>query len=115
MRCSVFGCDINNNNGNSDEISFHKFPSDAKICKQWVLLCRRKDKLNVKTARVCSKHFKSEDFITPNPIFAEYGMKVIVQLKRDVGVVPSLFLPLKKQTDSLQKHRFLQIHRMMQK
>ena len=94
MRCAVFGCDNNNNSGNIDKISYHKFPNDTKMCKQWVFSCRRQDQFNVKTARVCSIHFKAEDFIIPNPIFAQYELKSNVKLKPNV--VPSLLLPLQK-------------------
>ena len=44
------------------DTSYHKFPSDEALQKVWVARCHRKDPINVKTAHICSTHFKSEDF-----------------------------------------------------
>ena len=44
------------------EASYHRFPKDEKLQKIWIQLCKRKDNVNAKTAKVCSSHFKSEDY-----------------------------------------------------
>jgi hypothetical protein len=43
-----------------DGVSFHRFPKAPELRKRWILECRRKDRVNPDTARICSKHFKSE-------------------------------------------------------
>lgn len=87
MRCAIFGCNTNNKENNYDkEISFHNFPKEKNVCKQWIFLCRRKDKFNVKTSRVCSKHFEPDDFFL-NPLYEQYGIKLKAHLKQNA--VPS--------------------------
>jgi hypothetical protein len=44
------------------EATYHVFPKDEHLQKLWVDLCKRKETINVKTARVCSFHFKEEDY-----------------------------------------------------
>jgi hypothetical protein len=44
------------------DASFHRFPKNETLQKIWVIRCRRKDKINVATAKVCSRHFAEEDF-----------------------------------------------------
>lgn len=98
MRCSVYGCNMDNNAKDfCSTISFHSFPNDKTVCKRWVYLCRRKDVFNIKTARICSKHFKPDDFIIPNPVYAQYNLKVKAQVKKTSS--PSLFLPMQKEAD----------------
>ncbi len=61
MRCAVFGCKSDNQvKGFKKDISFHVFPKDDIYQKNWVNACRRKDRFNVKTARMCSKHFDKD-------------------------------------------------------
>ena len=93
----MFGCNTDNNSVNFDsEISFHTFPTNnPKQLKHWIYLCRRKDVFNTKYARICSKHFKVDDFIPPNPIYAQHGFKPKRQVNRTCS--PSLFLPMQKE------------------
>jgi hypothetical protein len=44
------------------DVSYHRFPKNEALQKLWVIRCRRKDQLNVKTAKVCAQHFANEDF-----------------------------------------------------
>lgn len=91
MRCAVYGCNFNNKKkGQDGEISFHAFPKDNILCKKWVFLCRRSDKFNVKTSRVCSKHFNVDNFAV-NPLYEQYNLKLKRYLKKDA--FPSFFLP----------------------
>lgn len=98
MRCAVYGCNectpYKSGEIVDSNISFHVFPSNKKLCKQWVLLCHRKDQINTKNARICSKHFKMDDFIAPNPVYAQHGIQIKAQIKRDIA--PSLFLPMQR-------------------
>ena len=44
------------------DTSYHKFPSDITLQNLWLELCKRKNPINPKTAKICSLHFKPEDF-----------------------------------------------------
>ncbi|XP_052801896.1 histone-lysine N-methyltransferase SETDB1-like isoform X2 [Mya arenaria] len=81
--CCVYDC---NSNGRYDsEISFHKFPKDENIRKQWVVKIRRdigNDFQISKTTVVCCKHFKTEDYVGWTPSKTR-------RLKK--GIVPSVF------------------------
>ena len=56
MTCSVAVCP------SPKEASYFRFPKDLSIQKIWIDLCKRQDKINPTTARICSAHFKDEDF-----------------------------------------------------
>ena len=45
------------------DATYFKFPSDPKLCKSWVVACRRKNVFNTKHSRVCEKHFLPSDFV----------------------------------------------------
>lgn len=101
MRCAVYGC--NNTNCGScpaTGINYYSFPKDKKKQKAWVVLCRRKDKFNVNSARVCSVHFNPEDY-KPNidDFFASYGLENS-RKKLLPGAVPSQHLPKKVQNEA---------------
>ncbi|CAH1955273.1 unnamed protein product [Acanthoscelides obtectus] len=59
MRCAVVGCNSDNQSKRNPckNIKFHSFPQDPNLSKKWLHLTKRKDKVNIKSARVCSKHF----------------------------------------------------------
>lgn len=97
MRCSVYGCGNSNKIGSSSrEVQFHGFPKDSKLQKQWIILCRREDEFNVKTAKVCSSHFdKDKDYMPEPSLLEEYGLESKVA-KLKPRTVPSKCLPGKK-------------------
>ena len=72
--CSAFGC-LNRCKKNSG-ITFHKFPSIKRsaLRKKWVMAMKRKGFRPGNDSKVCSDHFKSEDF--------QNGLKVRA-LRRD--------------------------------
>ena len=43
-------------------ISLYHFPEDPEIYKKLVNACKRKDIINIKTAKICSLHFKPDDY-----------------------------------------------------
>lgn len=45
-----------------ERISFFTFPKDPQLQKEWKRRCYRKDKWNVSNKRICSNHFKQNDF-----------------------------------------------------
>uniref|UniRef100_A0A3Q4BFB2 THAP-type domain-containing protein n=1 Tax=Mola mola TaxID=94237 RepID=A0A3Q4BFB2_MOLML len=61
-------------------ISFHKFPKDKVLRKQWEVSLRRKGFTASQSSRLCSEHFREEDF-------DRTGQTIRL---RD-GAVPSLF------------------------
>ena len=54
--CAVASCP------NPNGISYHIFPKWKDLQRLWLRACRRKDFVNLKTAAICSRHFKPEDF-----------------------------------------------------
>ena len=44
------------------EAMYHRFPKDLAKQKVWIQACKRQGKIPVSTARVCSTHFKEEDY-----------------------------------------------------
>ena len=71
------------------DCSYHNFPRDINRQKLWIKLCKRKDPINPKTARICSLHFKPEDFERDlrNELL-NLPLRKILRL----GSIPSLFL-----------------------
>lgn len=48
--CSVFGCNNGRRNTAGKEgVKFFRFPRDEDFAKRWTFLCKRADKINVKT------------------------------------------------------------------
>ena len=83
--CCVPDCSSNSKVSGTSGLTFHAFPMDPKERKQWILSVRRADykKLTVnKHTKVCSRHFREEDFIQSQ------GSKRRMLKK---GVVPSIF------------------------
>ncbi|XP_029920947.1 THAP domain-containing protein 6-like, partial [Myripristis murdjan] len=79
--CAACGC--NNRRSiqtRSRGITFHKFPSDAGLRRQWEVALRREDFVATETSKLCSEHFKPEDLDRTGQI---------VRL-RD-GAIPSVF------------------------
>lgn len=96
MLCAVAGCNNTNykgkrgNTNNAKKIHFLSFPKDQILCKKWVVFCCRKDSLNTNSSRICSEHFKSEDYKT-NTFLEQYGLPVMKRLKPNT--VPSINPP----------------------
>lgn len=94
MRCAVYGCNSDNQSKKNpcDGVKFFHFPKDKVMCKKWVHATKRKDKFNVKTACICSKHFLKSDFkVNLQHELLNYCPKNYRGLKDDT--VPSQDLP----------------------
>lgn len=96
MRCAVAGCQSDNQTKGADKsVRFHGFPKNNVLEKLWVNACCRKDHFNAKTSRICSKHFKSEDYERNlQHELLQYESKKGPKLKNDS--VPCLHLPKSK-------------------
>ncbi|MEQ2285388.1 hypothetical protein AMECASPLE_031211 [Ameca splendens] len=46
-------------------LSFHTFPKDTELQKQWAVKIRRDHFIVTNTSRVCSRHFVTADMIEP--------------------------------------------------
>jgi hypothetical protein len=51
----------------AEKFSFHRFPKardlvSQTIRKEWILRCKREDKLNPDTSYICSVHFTENDY-----------------------------------------------------
>ncbi|KAK0137651.1 DNA transposase THAP9 [Merluccius polli] len=61
--CAAYGC---NNRRSIDTrsrgITFHKFPSDTGLRRQWEVAVRREGFVVTESSRLCSEHFKPDDF-----------------------------------------------------
>ena len=88
--CAVSKCF--NNSSNSPGLSFFSFPKVNQ--SEWLHRCARKDKINIKTARVCGKHFLDDDLDESYKIQRSV-MPTNVKLKPKLktGAVPSFNLP----------------------
>ncbi|KAL1488732.1 hypothetical protein ABEB36_014531 [Hypothenemus hampei] len=63
MRCSIYGCTVDNSTkGFNPGTRFFTFPKDKNLQKQWLHLCKRADNFNVANARICSNHFVEDDY-----------------------------------------------------
>ena len=59
--CSAVGC--NNDSryvGRKQGVSYHRFPTDDKLLKEWLAKLSRLDLVVTKDSRVCSLHFEPE-------------------------------------------------------
>ena len=46
----------------SSSIVYHRFPKNKDLIKKWIVACKREDKINPKTASICSEHFLPGDY-----------------------------------------------------
>ncbi len=61
--CAVASCQpTSKSTKGSSPISFHRFPTEPSLKKQWIIRCCRHDKFNPANCKVCSKHFSSSDY-----------------------------------------------------
>ncbi|KAM7286325.1 uncharacterized protein ISCGN_033209 [Ixodes scapularis] len=87
VHCCVPQCKqrgISDSDGN--KVSFHRFPRDPTLYKKWIIAMKRDEganfRVNMKSTKVCSKHFRTCDFIP--------GVASGHNLLRDTAV-PSVF------------------------
>ena len=109
MRCTVYGCGVDNQAKYfSPDIKFFSFPKDKKMLDIWKNLCKRDDDFNVKNARICSKHFSDSDYESNlQHELLGYKPKKYRPLKKEA--IPSKNLPnkpAKENSTSCREERF---------
>ncbi len=83
--CAVATCrNYQKSASNPTSFSFHRFPKEPSIRKQWVIRCFRKDKFNANNCKICSNHFTTIDF-------ENYSNSSQKKLKK--AAIPSVNLP----------------------
>ena len=95
--CAVSLCN-NRSKYCSNDIIFHAFPSDKKLAKQWLNLCKRKyigKGQSLKYRRICSVHFTEDDYKRD---LKHELLKLPLRKRRFLSKngIPSLHLPGKK-------------------
>jgi hypothetical protein len=66
QNCCVPGCTKKVYEEGGVKISFHKFPEDEELFRKWIVAIRRdigKEFKVTEHTRVCSRHFKSRDYV----------------------------------------------------
>lgn len=88
--CSVAGCTVVNGKTDGEHVSFHRFPRKQSLRKIWIKRCSRADVINVKNAKICSRHFEAGCFIRDlrNELL---GLPIRRMLREDA--VPTIHLP----------------------
>ncbi|XP_046984043.1 uncharacterized protein LOC124554052 isoform X1 [Schistocerca americana] len=59
-KCAVFQCDTNARK--MPGVVWHSFPKDEYLRCEWIARCKCRGRVNVKGGRVCSLHFRPEDY-----------------------------------------------------
>ncbi|ROL55327.1 THAP domain-containing protein 6 [Anabarilius grahami] len=61
--CAAYGCNNRRSiDTRSHGITFHKFPSDTGLRRQWEVAIRREGFVVTESSKLCSEHFKPDDF-----------------------------------------------------
>lgn len=60
VNCAVAQC--SNLGTKTSGIMYHRFPKSDDLRRVWISRCKRSDKFNPDNARVCSVHFRTEDY-----------------------------------------------------
>lgn len=65
--CAVYGCKNSYYTARGQNIIYHAFPKSKDLVSrtirsEWIHRCRRKDKFNPDTGRICSVHFVQNDY-----------------------------------------------------
>ncbi|KAJ8913046.1 hypothetical protein NQ315_002063 [Exocentrus adspersus] len=101
--CAVAICKSNSEKAkkSGQHISFHSFPSDMGIRKEWVRRCHRKDMFDPKHKKVCSMHFTVEDY--EDAIQAQIMNVVPKRLRKQAIPTLNLMPKAKETTKNLSK------------
>ena len=84
--CSVYGCYLSSSK--NPDLSFYRFPKDAKLLKAWVCRVRRENFTPSSTSYVCSRHFNETEMYIP----ATDTPTVFKKRRLRPGAIPSVNL-----------------------
>ncbi|XP_049929732.1 THAP domain-containing protein 6-like [Epinephelus moara] len=75
--CAAYGCSNERSiETRSRGITFHRFPKDSSLKRQWELAVRRKGFVATGRSMLCSEHFKADDFDrTGQTVRLRHGVK----------------------------------------
>ncbi|TNM93556.1 THAP domain-containing protein 2-like [Takifugu rubripes] len=75
--CAAYGCSNERNaQTKSRGITFHRFPKDSTLRKQWELAVKRKDFVASGRSLLCSEHFRPHEFdSTGQTVRLRHGVK----------------------------------------
>ena len=108
--CVAVGCNSRYRKGS--DISFHRFPRDEKITKEWVVRLKRGGGWKpTKASHVCSKHFTSDCYESSVNISRDLG--VPWQRHLQSTAVPTIFahtsVPQTKERGGFLKRRHAEV------
>ncbi|XP_066955828.1 uncharacterized protein [Macrobrachium rosenbergii] len=110
--CALYGC--NSNSDRNTDLTFHTFPKN-ELRKKWIHLCKRKDKFNADSSRICSLHFESSDYAR-NLKYELLGIPIprhLVRLNSDA--IPTLHLPTSEGNNVSTSREFRAVKRGMKR
>ena len=65
FKCSTLNCKSGyKSSETAPDVSFHRFPKDPDLLQKWLRNISRKDFILTDNCRLCSLHFKDDDFLT---------------------------------------------------
>ena len=105
--CNAVGC--NNDSryvGSKQGVSYHRFPTDDKLLKEWLAKLSRLDLVVTKASRVCWLHFKPECY--KRDLKAELLALASTQRHLKPDTVPTIFDHRRKKKPRLSSERRLQ-------
>lgn len=91
--CSVFNCNERSEKQSSSGVHFHVFPCRSKSptrFRSWVNYCKRKNFNPGNGARICSMHFKSEDYNQSDLLRQQLMPNIKVKVKLNANAVPTV-------------------------
>uniref|UniRef100_A0A1Y1K8E2 THAP-type domain-containing protein n=2 Tax=Photinus pyralis TaxID=7054 RepID=A0A1Y1K8E2_PHOPY len=98
--CSVSHCNNKSLKVAVADVSFHRFPQNPSIFRKWRLYCNRSpDWIPRDGDRICSRHFKDEDFSFNCSTFSESGTRSRRRLHKNA--IPSVgvkYVQINKET-----------------
>ena len=89
VKCIVSNCGNYDRKKDGEKVKYFSFPSDKTMSAKWLKACGKVDKFNVKSARICSKHFLETDYRLKDQLLNTCVKKK--QLKKTS--IPSQYLP----------------------
>jgi hypothetical protein len=83
---------------------YHRFPKNQELIKKWIVACKRQDKINPKTASICSEHFLPSDYDRDlqNELL---GLPIKKLLKKDAIPTVNLLPPKSLENSTIESNK----------